>query len=57
MPAMKMVINNNQFNGYNRQPAQQTPNLNKKQGTRFALGVAMISKVNFAKSGCSSCGK
>lgn len=54
---MKMVINNNQFNGYNRQPAQQTPNLNKKQGTRFALGVAMISKVNFAKSGCSSCGK
>jgi hypothetical protein len=30
---------------------------NAKQGPRLAIGGAMISRIQFSKSGCGSCGK
>ena len=49
-------------NFYVSRPANTiSPSINvvasAKQGPRMAIGGAMISRIQFSKSGCGSCGK
>jgi len=57
MPAMKMVIQTPS----NRIPVQKSVNNTKnnnniRQMPRLAISGAMIGRIQFSKSGCSSCG-
>jgi alanine-alpha-ketoisovalerate/valine-pyruvate aminotransferase len=59
MPTLKMIITNNQKPVY-RQPNNLNTIINlasNKLGPRLAIGGTMIERIQFAKSGCSSCGK
>ena len=53
---MQMVINNNNFRSYGQQ-ATSTPTPSPALRPRLNVGGAMIGRIQFAKSGCSSCGK
>lgn len=61
MPAIRMQIQNNRTQVYR----QAAPNYNTlvnvapniRQVPRLAIGGAMLGRIQFAKSGCSSCGK
>ena len=57
MPAMKMHIQNpsNRIPIY-KPPANNAKNNNKSQMPRLAISGAMIGRIQFSKSGCSSCG-
>jgi hypothetical protein len=54
---MKMHIQNpsNRIPIY-KPPANNAKNNNKSQMPRLAISGAMIGRIQFSKSGCSSCG-
>jgi len=62
MPAMKMIVQNfsNRIPLYNSTANKSIVNsgFNNKmrQVPRMAIGGAMIGRIQFSKSGCSSCG-
>lgn len=63
MPRLNMFIQNPGSNNYYVTRPANTINTsvnvvaNAKQGPRLAIGGAMISRIQFSKSGCGSCGK
>ena len=57
MPRMQMVINNNNFRGYKQQTTTPSATPSPALRPRLNVGGAMIGRIQFAKSGCSACGK
>ena len=57
MPAVKMFIQNhsNKFPVY--KPVSNNNSNTFRTIPRLAIGGAMIGRIQFSKSGCSSCGK
>ena len=54
---MQMVINNNNFRGYKQQTTTPSATPSPALRPRLNVGGAMIGRIQFAKSGCSACGK
>ena len=58
MPAVKMFIQNhsNKFPLYKPVPNNNKTNTTFRPIPRLAIGGAMIGRIQYSKSGCSSCG-